>query len=133
MLRSFPRPARPNSAGRDTRGPRPSWTLVLLRQALAEHLLALLSTLAALALGATEEVSEVGVAFALGVVDVALQSQRVAQALLGEPDDVVVPVLGAGDLAGLLSRGHWLSFRPELTGSRLSTPVAEDYTRRWPG
>jgi hypothetical protein len=71
-----------------------------------EQLLALLGALAALALGPAEEVGQLAVAVAFGVLDVALQPQGVAQARLGEPDDVVVPVLGPGDLAGLAGAGH---------------------------
>jgi hypothetical protein len=52
-------------------------------------------------LRAPEELREIGVAVALGVLGVLLEAQRVAQALLREPDDVVVLVLGAGDLPGL--------------------------------
>src|SRR4051794_2751297 len=75
---------------------------------LGQHLLALLGSLAAGLLGAPEELGELGVVLALGVLDVGVQSQDVAQGLLGEPDDVVVLVLGAGDLAGLL-RAHLAS------------------------
>src|SRR4051812_48518579 len=71
-------------------------------------LLALLGALAALTLRAAEEVGELVVAVPLGVLDVGLEAQRVVQALLHEPDDVVVLVLGAGYLAGLLGSGsHW--------------------------
>src|ERR687888_53705 len=73
---------------------------------LAQELLALLATLAAGALRAAEEVGELRVAGALGVLDVGLQAQRVAQRLLGEPDEVVVLVAGAGDLATLGLRRH---------------------------
>jgi hypothetical protein len=68
----------------------------------AEHeLLALLGSLAALVLGPAEELGELHVAVALGISDVGLQAQGVLEALLGEPDQVVVPVLGAGDVPGL--------------------------------
>src|ERR671914_2511878 len=70
-------------------------------EALAQHLLALLGSLAALALRAPEEIGELVVAVALRVLGVGLEPQDVRQALLGEPDDVVVLVLRAGDLAGL--------------------------------
>jgi len=73
--------------------------------ATAQHFLALLRALAALVLRATEEVGELLVALALRVLDVLLQPQHVVEALLGEPEDVVVLVLGPGDAAGLL-RGH---------------------------
>src|SRR5215210_7560698 len=73
-----------------------------------EQLLALFSALAALGLRLAEQVGEFAVAVAVGVLDVGLQAERVAQALLGEPDEVVVLVLGAGDLSGLLAAtsGH---------------------------
>src|SRR5690606_24667232 len=74
----------------------------------AEVVLALLGALAALGLGAAEEVGQLGVPRALGVVDVRLQAQRVAQALLDEPDQVVVLVLRPGDPAGLLYGAHLL-------------------------
>jgi hypothetical protein len=81
--------------------------LIRLEPAL-QQLLALLGALLALVLGLAEEVREVGVVLALGVLDVALQAKSVRQALLGEPDDVVVLVLGAGDVAGLGGAGlHW--------------------------
>src|SRR5919109_4790257 len=73
---------------------------------LAQELLALLPALAAGALRAAEEVGELRVAGALGVLDVGLQAQRVAQRLLGEPDEVVVLVGGAGDFAAFGLRGH---------------------------
>src|SRR5215207_9028610 len=63
--------------------------------------LPLLGALAALALRAPEEIGELAVAVALGIGRVLLHPQRVAQALLREPDDVVVLVLGPGDLAAL--------------------------------
>src|SRR4051794_36801316 len=71
-------------------------------QARPQQRLSLLGALAALPLGAPKELGELGVSVALGVLRVVLEAQDVAQALLGEPDDVVVLVLGAGDLAGLL-------------------------------
>jgi hypothetical protein len=55
--------------------------------------LALLGALAALSLRAAEEVRELGIPVPLGVLDVGLESQRVREALLCEPDDVVVLVL----------------------------------------
>src|SRR5439155_20072470 len=79
-------------------------------QPLAQVLLALLGALAALTLRAPEEIGELAVAGSLGVLDVGLQPQRVVEALLDEPDDVVVLVLRAGDLTGLLgSCAHWSS------------------------
>src|SRR5829696_3572528 len=74
-------------------------------EASPQQLLALLRALPALALGAPEEVGELGVAVAGGVLDVGLEPQRVVQALLDEPDDVVVLVLGAGYLAALGRHG----------------------------
>jgi hypothetical protein len=50
---------------------------------------------------------------ALGVLDVGLEPEGVAQARLREPDDVVVLVLGAGDVAG-------------LGGTDRSTPMGPD-------
>src|SRR5688572_29261365 len=79
-------------------------------QTLAEQVLALLGALATRLLGALEEVGQLGVALALGILLVGLETQHVGQALLGEPDDVVVLVLGAGDLTGLgLAGRHVLS------------------------
>src|SRR4051794_34293449 len=69
---------------------------------LLERLLALLATAAARLLRPLEEVGQLGVAVPLRVLGVLLHPQRVAQALLGEPDEVVVLVLGAGYVAGLL-------------------------------
>src|SRR5215213_5237068 len=66
-----------------------------------EQRLALLGALAALALRAAEELCELVVAVALRIGPVLLHPQCVAQALLGEPDEVVVLVLRAGDLATL--------------------------------
>jgi hypothetical protein len=47
--------------------------------------LALLGTLAALTLRSPEELGQLAVTSPFGVLDVGLQPQRVAQALLGEP------------------------------------------------
>src|SRR6185436_3865261 len=88
------------------RGPVVRAASVLASEAGAQHLLALLAALAALRLGPPEEVGEFGVAVAFGVLDVGLESKRVAQARLREPDDVVGLVLGAGDLAGLGAARH---------------------------
>src|SRR5699024_8396496 len=73
-------------------------------QACGQQRLTLLGTLGALALGLGEELGELGVTVALGVLDVALQAHGVAQAGLGEPHEVVVLVLRAGDLTGFLAR-----------------------------
>src|SRR5918998_2758698 len=69
--------------------------------AAGQQLLALLGAPTARLLRTAEEIRELGVPVALGVLPVRLESQHVAQALLGEPDDVVVLVLRAGDVAGL--------------------------------
>src|SRR5918992_828669 len=87
-----------------------------------EHRLALLGALAALALGPAEEVGELLVAVALGVLHVRLEAQGVVQALLGEPDDVVVLVLGPGDLAAFFAHDastdcDWTAGAVELPGS----------------
>src|ERR671930_553898 len=78
-------------------------------EARSQELLPLLGALAALALSAAEEVRELRISVPLGVLDVRVEPQHVPQALLDEPDDVVVLVLGAGDLPGLLGRrvGHF--------------------------
>src|SRR3954470_3184824 len=68
------------------------------RQALLEQLLALLAALAAGLLRTAEEAREIVIAVALSVFDIGLQAQCVAQRLLGEPDQVVVLVLRAGDI-----------------------------------
>src|SRR5215208_1176240 len=80
-------------------GPNPRG--VLAPQPLTQQLLALLGALAALRLGLAEEPGEFGVAVAFRVLDIGLQAQGVTKARLGEPDDVVILVLGAGDLSGL--------------------------------
>src|ERR671919_2185465 len=87
---------------------------------LAQHVLPLLGALAARILRPPEEVGELVVAVPLGVLGVGLEPQDVREALLGEPDDVVVLVLRAGDLAGLglAGRHRENSFRRgNLTGS----------------
>src|SRR3954471_10800349 len=68
-------------------------------QPVPEQLLALLGALAAVRLRLAEQVRDLVVPVALGVLDVGLQAQGVAQAGLGVPDEVVVLVLGAGDVA----------------------------------
>src|SRR5688572_3759113 len=99
----------------------------LRAQALLQQRLALLGALAARALGAAEELGEIVVAVALGVLDVLLEPERVAEALLGEPDDVVVLVLGAGDLTGL-GGGCRLHGSPFVSGSRPRLPVFSRFT-----
>src|SRR3954452_5167581 len=88
------RPGRPRSRSRG--------------DALPQQLLALLGALAARLLSAAEELGEVGIALAVGVLGVGLEAEHVVEALLGEPDDVVVLVLGARHVTGLL-RCHRLS------------------------
>src|SRR5690348_17161655 len=69
-----------------------------------QHHLPLLGALAAVGLGLAEEVGELVVTRPLGVLDVELQAHGVAQAGLGVPDEVVVLVGRARDVAGLA--GH---------------------------
>src|SRR4051794_28553240 len=71
-----------------------------------EHGLSLLGALPAVALGLAEEVRQLAVAVAIGVLDVLLQAQHVAQAGFGEPDQVVVLVLGAGHASGVGGAAH---------------------------
>src|SRR4029450_11552775 len=81
---------------------------------------------AALVLRPPEELGEFLVAFTVGVLDVGLETKRVAEAGFGGPDDVVVLVLGTGDLSGLgVSHGASLS----RTGPVPGTP---DPIRQWP-
>src|SRR5215210_333741 len=95
-------------------------------QAAAQELLGLLGALAALCLGPAEELREVAVAVPLGILDVGLQAQGVAQTRLGKPDQVVVLVLGAGDLTGFRARHRALSSRIDgqqaVPGSSQTTP-----------
>ena len=67
----------------------------LTRQTRAEKLLALLGAFATLGLSLPEQLRKLTVPVAFGVLDVGLQAKRVAKALLGKPDEVVVLVLGA--------------------------------------
>src|SRR5205807_7666151 len=56
-------------------------------------------------------------------LDVDLEPQRVAERLLREPDQVVVLVLGAGDVAGLFGRDcHCSSAHRRITRSRCPYP-----------
>src|SRR3954453_19723448 len=73
---------------------------------IAQEFFASFAALAALALGAAEELGELAVAVALGVLGVFLHAQGVAVTLLGEPQQVVVLCLGTGDLACLGLCGH---------------------------
>src|SRR5690625_4416542 len=61
-------------------------------------------SLAAVRLRLEEEVGHLVVARALGIGDVLLQPQRVAQAGFGVPDEVVVLVFGAGHVTGFATR-----------------------------
>src|SRR5919106_921243 len=83
-------------------------------QPLTQEILALLGALAALTLRTTEELRQLLVAVALGVLRVLLHPEHVAKALLGEPEQVVVLVLGAGDVAGLLLLAHHISLQAAL-------------------
>src|SRR3954452_14694970 len=75
-------------------------------EALRKHLLAHLAALAALRLCLAEERGQLLVALSSGVLDVLLEAQRIRERLLGEPDQVVVLVLRAGDVAGLFRGCH---------------------------
>src|SRR4051794_24222868 len=79
-----------------------------------QHGLGLLGPLLALVLSLAEELRELRVVLALGVLDVGLQPQRVGETLLGEPDDVVVLVLRPGDVAGLGGGRFHVGFLLEL-------------------
>src|SRR5215204_6262678 len=91
-------PGSDEGPGRRATAPRPGPECL---QPALQKSLALLGALLALVLSLAEEVSELGVVGPLRVLDVCLEPEGVRQALLGEPDDVVVLVLGAGDCAGL--------------------------------
>src|SRR3954465_15517678 len=75
-------------------------------QPAGQQLLAHLGALAAVGLGAAEQIGQFGVARAFGVLDVDVQAEGVVQACLDVPDEVVVLVLRASDVAGLGSGGH---------------------------
>src|SRR3954454_3634306 len=92
----------------------------LARQPLAQHRLALVGALLALGLRTTEELRELRITVTVRVLDIGLQTQRVAQALLGEPDQVVVLVRGAGDLPTLAARHRVTSF---LSGGETRRPT----------
>src|SRR4051794_12898475 len=102
-------------------------------QAPAQELLGLLGALAALFLGPAEELREVAVAVPLGILDVGLQAQGVAQTRLGKLDQVVVLVLGAGDLTGFRARHRALSFSDRWpAGSPRQQPSHSSPTGRAP-
>lgn len=94
------------------------------REPLREQLLPLLGTLAAVVLSASEELGELAVTFALGVGAVGLQTEDVVQARLGEPQDVVVLVGGAGDGAGIGRRSHRILLFPASSLHRLRYTTA---------
>src|SRR4051794_2668723 len=75
------------------------WPWESAGEPLAQEVLALVRALLALALGPAEELGELVVAVALRVACVLVHAQCVAQALLREPDEVVVLVLGSGYLS----------------------------------
>src|SRR5947199_6651484 len=73
-----------------------------------QQLLGEFGALAAVCLRLAEELGHFVVARPLGVRAVLLEAERVAETLLHEPDQVVVLVLGAGDLAGFLRHADLL-------------------------
>ena len=87
----------------------------LTRQPRAEKLLALLGSLSTIRLSLAEQFRKLTVPVALGVLDVGVQAKRVAEALLGKPDEVVVLVPGAGDLPGLGAARHVPPFPSSIT------------------
>src|SRR5256885_16706630 len=107
----------------------PAWSQgpSLGAEPLLQHLLAELGALAAVSLRPGEELGQLGVALPLRVLDIGLQPQRVVQALLSEPDQVVVLVGGSGDLAGL-APSQVLSF---LLLPVLVTPCPRAPGRAW--
>src|SRR5215213_8336082 len=98
-------------------------------EALAQQVLALLGAPAARFLGSPEEVGQIRVVLPLRVLDVGLESQDVAQALLDEPDDVVVLVLGACDLASFVCHCS-SSVRGSLSPRSLFTRPPGSQSRR---
>jgi hypothetical protein len=72
-----------------------------LAEPFGEELLAFVGAPAAGVLGSAEELGEVAVAALLGIRDVGLEPQGVAQRLLCEPNDVVVLVSGTSDLTAI--------------------------------
>ena len=93
-----------------------------------QHLLALFGALAAFGLSFLEELAELGVAGLLGVLDVLLEPRGVGQAGLGEPQEVIVLVLGAG---GFISRGSHV--RHSSVGGRVPATIPPDRARGYPG
>src|SRR3954447_17382822 len=92
------------------------------RQTLCQELLAPLAALAARLLGAAEELRQVRVAVTVGVLDIGLQTQRIAERLLGEPDQVVVLVLSASCLASFV--GHFFFFSSSTSCRPCGLPLA---------
>src|SRR4051812_50090212 len=76
-------------------------------QARLQELLALLAAAAARLLRLAEEVRQLGVVVALGVLDVLLETQDVVEACLGVPDDVVGLVLRPSHLACFSGAHGW--------------------------
>jgi hypothetical protein len=116
-LSAMARPSEQRSAASRTAAPRPLCRSARLSacggsgdrdlsggQPRAQQLLAHLGALAAVRLRLAEQVGHLGVALAVCVLDVGLQPQRVAQARLDVPDQVLVLVLRPGHGAGFLSR-----------------------------
>src|SRR5690606_26685815 len=109
-----PRPGRPRR-GRPPGGPggrARRWTQSVGVEARGQQPLALLGALDALVLRLAEQLRRLLVARSLRVLDVVLEAQGVAQARLGEPDDVVVLVHRAGDVTGLRHAHAILLGRP---------------------
>src|SRR5438067_8206567 len=93
----------------------------------AQKLRTLFGALTALSLGATEELGELLVFGALCVVDVDLQPEDIAEALLEEPDDVVVLVGGPRDTACL----GVLSLKRRTRHNCLSPQFVNGLRARW--
>ena len=72
---------------------------------------ALLGALPAVGLSTPEQIGGLVVAVLLGVVDVLLEPQRIVDAGLGLPQQVVIIVLGSGHGTGVCRMGHRCSFR----------------------
>src|SRR4051794_16652329 len=105
----------------------------LAAEAAREQLLALFSALAALTLRSAEEVGELGISVAVGVLDVDLEAESVAQARLGEPNQVVVLVLGAGDVPRLaVAAGHGAPPTRQMLTSG-TTPWSAVQSASWRG
>src|SRR3954449_11001715 len=98
-------------------------------QATLEQRLPSLGALAAVGLRLAEQLGDLRVTAPLGVLDVQLEAHRVAQAGLGVPDEVVVLVRGAGDVAGLAGHaGH--DSAPGVDADRTAGAVRRSPGRR---